>query len=331
MHTKGTTRGSWLFVAITVAALLAATAGVARAQVSGAIYTTTATGADVNGNIYTAKTDVYINGGPQNVNDPGLVPTGFSTDTPAYVTYVFQVTDPSGAVLLSTDDYTCREVLVQDGRIVGATGSCPHALGTFDFANGEQPVQLAPYNDTPNPGGEYKAWLTPLADYKEGCPAGHASYGFCDKDSKTDNFKIHKSGVANVTVCKFNDLSNDGTQNPGDPLIPGWPITATGVDSGGPTVTGRDGCASFTVSSFTDGSASVTLTEGTLDAALWAQTAPANGTCTLTGADSSVPNSNDTCSVAGGTSSTLPSANGVITLTVGPDDNVIAPASATPP
>src|SRR3954453_19142842 len=82
----------------------------AFASVNGAIFTTTSTGTKVNGNLYKAKTDVYLNGGPQNNNDPGLVPDG---------NYYFQVTDPSGAVLLSADDISCREVTVQNGRITG--------------------------------------------------------------------------------------------------------------------------------------------------------------------------------------------------------------------
>src|SRR5438874_9949560 len=80
-------------------------------QVNGAIYTTTSGGTTVNGNIYDAKADVYLNGGPQNKQDPGLVPDG--------VLYYFQVTDPSGAVLLSLDDISCRQVVVSGGRIIG--------------------------------------------------------------------------------------------------------------------------------------------------------------------------------------------------------------------
>src|SRR5437899_8442611 len=85
--------------------------------VDGAIFTTTATGTTVNGNIYDAKADVYLTGGPQNHHDPGLVLDGL---------YYFQVTDPSGAVPLSSDPIECRKVLVTGGRIVAAAGSCPH-------------------------------------------------------------------------------------------------------------------------------------------------------------------------------------------------------------
>jgi hypothetical protein len=44
-------------------------------------------------------------------------------------TYVFQVTDPSGKVLLSQDPAQCREVTVANGVITGTAGPCPHATG----------------------------------------------------------------------------------------------------------------------------------------------------------------------------------------------------------
>src|ERR1700720_4239952 len=59
----------------------------ASAGVNGAIFTTNSGGTQVNGNLYLSKTDVYLNGGPQNKQDPGLVPDG---------TYYCQVTHPSG-------------------------------------------------------------------------------------------------------------------------------------------------------------------------------------------------------------------------------------------
>src|SRR5438128_12010528 len=75
----------------------------ARAGVAGAIYTTTSTGTKVNANLYALKSDVYLNGGPQNQNDPGIVPDG---------TYYFQVTNPNGDLLLSSDCAVCRQVTV---------------------------------------------------------------------------------------------------------------------------------------------------------------------------------------------------------------------------
>src|SRR5687768_14566106 len=67
------------------------------ANFSGAIYTTTFNGQSVNENTYSNKDEVYLNGGPQNTTANGL-PDG---------TYYFQVTDPSGATLLSSDPAVC--------------------------------------------------------------------------------------------------------------------------------------------------------------------------------------------------------------------------------
>ena len=65
----------------------------------GAIYTTLGDGQTVNQNVYPNKPAVYLNGGPQNQNAHDL-PDG---------TYYFQVTNPSGSVLLSTDLANCRQ------------------------------------------------------------------------------------------------------------------------------------------------------------------------------------------------------------------------------
>jgi len=315
---RKTSRSSLLCGLIAMLIVFTLAANVAAfADVSGAIYTTNSDGTTVNGNIYPSKDAVYLSGGPQNQNAAGLSPDGV---------YYFQVTDPSGAVLLSTDDYTCRQVQVTNGRVVGVPTASPpvtcttgfHANGTANDANGALPVQLIPYNDTPNNGGVYKAWMTPVADYGELCAPNHAQHGFCDKDSKTDNFKIRTPGstTAFVTVCKFNDQNDDGIQQATEPLIPHWPITATGVD--GDTGTGvtdqtdDNGCVSFSFSGFTSiiQSETITLTEGT-QGPDWTQTAPANGACTLTG----TANVNDTCNVS----------NGAITLSLSPSDDATAP------
>ncbi|TAK16790.1 MAG: hypothetical protein EPO35_04680, partial [Acidobacteria bacterium] len=165
------------------------------AQVNGAIYTTSVDAKIVNQNIYESREAVYLSGGPQTKADRGLAPDGH---------YYFQVTDPSGAVLLSTDRIECREVIVADGRITGVAASgCQHALGVANADNGQMPVQLFPFLETPNPGGEYKAWLTPVASYSPNESAPNCSgknsnirFGFCDADSKTDNFKIRSLNAA---------------------------------------------------------------------------------------------------------------------------------------
>jgi hypothetical protein len=43
-------------------------------------------------------------------------------------------------------------------------------------------------NPTPNPGGEYKVWMTPIASYSYDPTKGF--HGFIPSKSKTDNFKV---------------------------------------------------------------------------------------------------------------------------------------------
>src|ERR671932_2216310 len=79
-------------------------------QSTGAIFTTVADGSEVNFNQYASKNDVYLDGGP----GPGAPQTAAGlTDG----TYVFQVTDPSGKTLLSTDPVKCRRFTVTNGII----------------------------------------------------------------------------------------------------------------------------------------------------------------------------------------------------------------------
>jgi hypothetical protein len=177
------------FRAITVGALSAMLVGHATAGgLSGAIYTTNQDASFVNGNVYDGAEDVYLNGGPranQSCTAAGL-PDG---------DYYFQVTDPPGKTLLSGDPVEERWVRVKNGLIVEYLGATPRetSRGPCD-AGGVIPtdltVQLLPPGianlATPNNGGEYKVWLTPVDLYN--CCGG--SFGFAPSYSKTDNFKV---------------------------------------------------------------------------------------------------------------------------------------------
>jgi len=198
---------------LALAFMLAGLCVVASAP-DGAIFTTLPDGSRVNYNIYAAKPDVYLDGGPGDqapITAAGL-PDG---------TYVFQVTDPSGKVLLSVDLAKCRQFTVEGGVITGvvATG-CEHATGidkdhgaegalTVQLCGGGAGHPLTPtacFLDTPNPGGEYKVWVTQVDDYLDGCAllgvnngldvvncgGKYASnaHGFIPRHSKTDNFKV---------------------------------------------------------------------------------------------------------------------------------------------
>jgi hypothetical protein len=148
----------------------------------------------VNANVYDSEDgysadDVYLNGGPR-PNAPctaaGL-PDG---------DYYFQVTDPSGSVLLSKIDNVTVDP-IENRRVTVTLGLITDNLGLHSIGMGKCgniTVQLFPYLRTPNPGGEYKVWMTPYRDYAcypnvtNPCTIGF--HGFMPSKSKTDNFKV---------------------------------------------------------------------------------------------------------------------------------------------
>jgi hypothetical protein len=150
-------------------------------QLSGAIFTTTSDGTRVDANIYQAKCDVYLNGGPHPGGAAGL-PAG---------DYYFMVTSPSGApmdppaVLLSSDSIESRIVTVDDDGVFTSAG---HHATSENEIDGGVAVQLCPFATTPNPGCEYKVWLTPVEDYDP--TAMNSTFGFVHSRTKTDNFKV---------------------------------------------------------------------------------------------------------------------------------------------
>ncbi len=165
----------------------------AAAAVGGAIYTTNRTASIVNANVqYGFATDVYLSGGPQNQKAAGL----------GDGIYYFQVTDPSGKVLLSTDPAACRQLSVVGGRVVGAAGpACRHANGAFNAANGVTPVQLAPFSPTPNSGNVYKAWLVPVANATVSA-ADPRVLVFAQSSARTDNFKVSEEATPPQGSCQ---------------------------------------------------------------------------------------------------------------------------------
>lgn len=238
------------------AAFFAMTAlATAAPPLPGAIFTTTVDGDIVNENVrYDVKEDVYLDGGPgpnAPANAAGL-PEG---------DYYFQVTDPSGQELLSTDHISCRRVHANAAGVIdvvyaglnweksqGTWGqvACQHRQGVdMDHAaEGAITAQLYPYDDTPNPGGVYKVWMTPVGDYigdpAAGCPsrggcnvngAGWAPgdfHGFVPAASKTDNYKVLKRGrpftTPEISLDKFHDADLDGVWDAEEEAITGWAV-----------------------------------------------------------------------------------------------------------
>jgi hypothetical protein len=202
--------------------LLVTVTGIANAY-SGAIFTTNSGGVTVDQNLYSAKTEVYLNGGPQNTNSAGLPNGG---------TYYFQVTGPDGT-LLSSDPAVCRQVTVANNVVSGAVAApgcvapyAPHPVGTYNSTNKSTPVQLAPFNDTGNPGGEYKVWLIAQTPNTKIDLDDNTVINFFPQDSKTDNFKVLAGTipVEGISGLKFYDANLDGVKQANEPGIAGWQI-----------------------------------------------------------------------------------------------------------
>ena len=107
---------------------------------TGAIWTTNASGSEVNQNIYTSKQLVYLNGGPNSNGNGG---TGLEDGA-----YYVKVTEPEGAFLGSSGNSTV-----------------PVVNGVFSLIN---LYQLTHFADTTNPGGMYKVWVSKNIDFPGG-------------------------------------------------------------------------------------------------------------------------------------------------------------------
>jgi len=296
-----------VFVMIAAIGLLAALAPPpAHAQLSGAVFTSLNDGTSVNLNLYEKREDVYLNGGPQNQNSAGL-PFG---------TYYFQVTDPNGSTLLSTDNAVCRQVVVgpnSQGKGVvkghanaSVIAGCAHANGTLDPSNGSIPVQLIPFNFTPNAGGEYKVWLIAQTSGTSIDGIDPKLLHFNNSDAKTDNFKVEESESCSTPPCepegslvagfKFYDANLNGIFDPEEVGIPLWKIQLFGTAASN-TTTDLDGAYAF-----------VNLAPGTYGvcevipqtAPSWVPTTPTSITGILVPPDSEDNNFGNVCLGAGG-------------------------------
>ena len=190
----------------------------AAAPVSGAIFTTDASGVPVNLNHYDNKRDVYLNGGP------GLNAPDDAAGLPAG-TYSFQVTNPNGEVLLSEDPVACRQFTVDDSGVIQSVapgGACAHATGT-DGEDAGITVQLFPYADTPNPGGVYKVWVSLTSDLN--CTAPGNKNCFVPRYSKTDNFKVKADAIVELDTRFW----KPGSSTPLLGMAAGW------IDTNGAT------------------------------------------------------------------------------------------------
>src|SRR4029453_15890520 len=167
----------------------------------GAIFTTDSTCTDVNLNIYGSKDDVYIDGGPAHPGAAGL-PDG---------SYCVQVTDPSGQTVLGMSDPGA--VTVSGGEFV----QCYQLTSILKTASSG--FTVPGFDDTPNPGGEYKVWVSTDCD-------------FSNNSTKTDNFQVRSDCIkGHVCVTKFYDANANGVKDNGEADIAGWQFRVFGHDN----------------------------------------------------------------------------------------------------
>jgi len=190
-----------LVLAAVAAALVIGFATPAFAD-SGAIWTTDASGNPVNANFYDYKTDVYLNGGPKSSSSPGL-PAG---------DYYIQMTAPDGTLLGRSwnDDSSVVHTIT-----VGSDGKFAAVHVWDELFRASAGFTTVGYDDTTNPGGEYKVWIS-------------QDIGFTGGTVKTDNFKVGNPDIWKTWQVRVPDaLDNDAglavrawysVEPPGTPL-----------------------------------------------------------------------------------------------------------------
>jgi hypothetical protein len=194
--------------------LALALAPAAQAQISGTIYSVDSHGDGEN--MFKSRSAVYLAGGP----GPN---TGCTGNGLANGTYYFQVTNPSGTVLLSTDALVNRRINVVNG-VFASTPAGGHTTRNGPCTS--KIVQLFPFNESTNSGDEYKVWLTPVAQYQ----LGQGTFGFVSSASKTDNFKVRQGSSPTQTTIGgnvFYDFDLDALYDvgaPGEVPLAGWKI-----------------------------------------------------------------------------------------------------------
>lgn len=259
-------------IGFAAAAIGAAVFGaVADQPVSGAIFTTygDGSGAAVNVNIYNAKDDVYLNGGPAHPGAAGL-PDG---------EYYVQVTEPNGTVLgtsLGSIDET--PVIVSGGEFYQLYQLSSILLRASDSTQG--------YDDTTNNGGEYKVWVS-------------NDRSFANNSSKTDNFKVKPRDNGGddepdpiVHVMKFYDANANGAWDSGEAAVDGWKVDVAGANGYTDVV--------YTTWTATVDAGDWTFTEATPVETNWLHTSALSVSLTLANGDEKDVTFGNLCLGAGG-------------------------------
>jgi hypothetical protein len=187
-------------VAMVAALALAVPAGAAP-PLSGAVFTTDVGCNGVNINIFDAKEDVYLNGGPAN-------PSPNAQNLPDGEYYV-KVTEPgTNGALLGTSIGAADETPF---HVTGGVVDCDQLWSILIKASdGTQG-----YDGTSNPGGEYTMHVS-------------TDPTFAPNSTKTDNFKVETTNgggggnEAQLHVRKYYDADADGLKDANEVYLDGW-------------------------------------------------------------------------------------------------------------
>jgi hypothetical protein len=161
----------------------------------GGLFTTDSISSGVDLNIYASKDEVYLNGGPSHPGVASLLDGS----------YYVHVTNPAGSQLVTSIVPASDRPFVVSGDVVEGYYNRSEFLIK---ASGGSPE----YDDTDNPGGKYKIWVSNEAS-------------FINNSTKTDNFKVkqeQQGQTATLCVHKFYDANANGVFDVGDQEINGW-------------------------------------------------------------------------------------------------------------
>ncbi len=249
-----------LLVIVAMAALLIP--GLAAGQFFGSIAVTDGAGNPVANNTFSTRDQVFFAAGPSDAS--------CSIGSLADGTYAFQVTDVGGATLLSTDGIASRMFVVSGGVISDNAPGGTHVGSAPVTACGSRLVAASPFNLAPKQAGVYKLWVQPATF------CGDSGCVFLPQNSDTVNFVVQEKARCLETHCisglVFSDTDGNGTQDAGEPGLPGILVVAR--DSNGianTAVTGPDG--TFMICGLTE-TTSYTISEVVPSG--YRQTAPAD-------------------------------------------------------
>jgi hypothetical protein len=143
---------------------------------------------------------VWLDGGPSHPGAASLPPGS----------YYVKVTEPDGTVLGSSVPNTPYVVQLVNGVSVVPCLELDTIVKTASSL-----FQSPGFDDTTNPGGEYKVWVS-------------TDSSFANDSTKTDNFKVFGSNepppTTSITGVKFYDTNVNGVQDSGEPGINGWHV-----------------------------------------------------------------------------------------------------------